>query len=146
MVVIFGAQSRNIRTRLRDRLEHDLVQDVVAGLVGLLRTPRLMIFGVRPSILMSIWMAVMPFLVPATLKSMSPKKSSTPWISHHGDLSWSPSVIRPQEMPATGALIGTPASIRASVEPQTEPWEVEPLEEMTSETRRRAYGNSSPAG
>ena len=33
----------------------------------------------------------------------------------------SPSVIRPQEIPATGALIGTPASISASVEPQIEP-------------------------
>ena len=50
----------------------------------------------------------------------------------------SSAVIRPQEMPATGALIGTPASIRASVEPQTDPCEVEPLEETTSETRRIA--------
>ena len=31
------------------------------------------------------------------------------------------SVMRPQEIPATGALIGTPASINASVEPQMEP-------------------------
>ncbi len=58
----------------------------------------------------------------------------------------SPSVISPQEMPATGALIGTPASIRASVEPQMEACEVEPLEESTSETRRSAYGNSSTDG
>ena len=50
----------------------------------------------------------------------------------------SPSVIRPQEIPATGALIGTPASIRDRVLPQTEPWEVEPLEDSTSETRRSA--------
>ena len=35
----------------------------------------------RPSFLISIWMAVMPALVPATLKSISPWKSSTPWIS-----------------------------------------------------------------
>jgi len=31
-----------------------------------------------PAILMSIWMAVMPFMEPATLKSMSPRKSSRP--------------------------------------------------------------------
>ena len=48
----------------------------------------------------------------------------------------SPSVTRPQEMPATGALIGTPASMRARVEPQMEAWEVEPLEDTTSLTRR----------
>ena len=46
------------------------------------------------------------------------------------------SEIRPQEMPATGRLMGTPASIRARVEPQMEPWEVEPLELRTSETTR----------
>ena len=39
-------------------------------------------------------------------------------------------------MPATGALIGTPASMRARVEPQMEAWEVEPLEDTTSLTRR----------
>ena len=38
----------------------------------------LMMAIVRPSFLRSIWMAVMPFLVPATLKSISPWKSSTP--------------------------------------------------------------------
>jgi hypothetical protein len=38
---------------------------------------------------------------------------------------------------ATGALIGTPASINARVEPQTDAIEVEPLEDSTSETRRR---------
>ena len=41
-------------------------------------------------------------------------------------------------MPATGALIGTPASISDSVEPQTEPIEVEPLDDSTSDTSRRA--------
>ena len=58
----------------------------------------------------------------------------------------SPSVIRPQEIPATGALIGTPASISASVEPQIEPCEVEPFEERTSDTSLNAYGNSSTGG
>ena len=36
------------------------------------------------------------------------------------------------------AEAGTPAAIRARVEPQTEAWEVEPLEEITSETVRIA--------
>jgi len=39
-------------------------------------------------------------------------------------------------MPATGDLMGTPASISASVEPQTEAIEVEPLELRISETNR----------
>ena len=39
-------------------------------------------------------------------------------------------------MPATGALIGTPASIRDSVEAHTLAIDVEPLDSSTSETRR----------
>ena len=58
----------------------------------------------------------------------------------------SPSWIKPQEMPATGALMGTPASMSASVEPQMEPCDVEPLDESTSDTTRMAYGNSSTGG
>ena len=50
---------------------------------------------------------------------------------------FSTSLMRPMATPATGRLIGTPASISARVLPQTEAWEVEPLEDMTSETRRR---------
>ena len=49
-------------------------------------------------------------------------------------------------MPATGALIGTPASMRESDEPHTEPIDVEPLDDSTSDTRRRAYGNSALEG
>ena len=37
--------------------------------------------NVTPVILMSIWIAVMPSSVPATLKSMSPRWSSTPAMS-----------------------------------------------------------------
>ena len=37
--------------------------------------------NVTPEILMSIWRAVMPSFVPATLKSMSPRWSSTPAMS-----------------------------------------------------------------
>ncbi len=46
------------------------------------------------------------------------------------------SVIRPQEIPATGAMMGTPASMRARQPPQMEAIEVEPLEAMISETTR----------
>jgi hypothetical protein len=46
------------------------------------------------------------------------------------------SVIRPQEIPATGAMIGTPASIRDRQPPQIEAIEVEPLEARTSEVTR----------
>jgi hypothetical protein len=49
-------------------------------------------------------------------------------------------------MPEIGSLIGTPASIRASVEPQTDPIEDDPFDSSVSETRRIVYGNSSGAG
>ena len=49
-------------------------------------------------------------------------------------------------MPATGAFSGTPALSSDSVDAQTEPIEVEPLEPSASETWRIAYGNSSRAG
>ena len=48
--------------------------------------------------------------------------------------SLSGSVISPHEIPATGAFIGTPASMRASVEPHILPCDVEPFEERTSDT------------
>ena len=51
------------------------------------------------------------------------------------------SVTRPQVMPATGFLIGTPASISASTPEQTLAIEVEPLDSMTSLLTRMAYGN-----
>ena len=49
-------------------------------------------------------------------------------------------------MPETGAAIGTPASISASVEPQTDPIDDEPFDSSVSETRRIVYGNSSMDG
>ena len=49
-------------------------------------------------------------------------------------------------MPATGALIGTPASISESVEPQTDAIEVEPFDASTSETTRSVYGHSWESG
>ena len=42
--------------------------------------------------------------------------------------------------PATGAWIGTPASIRDRVEPHTEAMEEEPLEDRISLTRRSGIG------
>ena len=48
--------------------------------------------------------------------------------------------------PATGALIGTPASMRASVEPHVEAIEVDPFDVTHSLTRRMTYGNSSWLG
>ena len=41
-------------------------------------------------------------------------------------------------MPETGALIGTPASMRASVEPQVEAMDDEPFDSRTSDTTRMA--------
>ena len=40
-------------------------------------------------------------------------------------------------MPATGALIGTPAAISESVDPHTDAMDVDPFEASTSETTRR---------
>ncbi len=49
-------------------------------------------------------------------------------------------------MPETGALIGTPASISESVDPQTEPIDDEPFDSSVSETIRIVYGKSSGDG
>ena len=54
--------------------------------------------------------------------------------------------MRPIATPPTGALIGTPASIRARVLPQVEAIDVEPFELTTSLTTRIVYGNSSTGG
>jgi len=54
--------------------------------------------------------------------------------------------MSPIATPETGALIGTPASINASVEPHTDPIEVEPLDDNASDTMRMVYGNDSDAG
>ena len=72
-----------------------------------------MILRSSPSILMSIWIEVMPRSVPATLKSMSPRWSSEPRMSVRM-ATLSPSLMRPIATPAQDAFIGTPASISAS--------------------------------
>ena len=88
-----------------------------------------------PSILVSSCKAVTKSAVPATLKSMSPKASSAPRMSV--SVVYRPSwKTKPMAMPATGAFMGTPASMSDSVDEHTEPIEVEPLDESTSDTRR----------
>ena len=90
---------------------------------------------VSPSTLISIWMAVIPLEVPATLKSISPLASSSPWISVRM-VKFSPSFTRPMATPETGALMGTPASIRDRVLAQVLAMEEDPLDSSTSDTRR----------
>ena len=104
-----------------------------------------MISNVMDVILMSICRLVMPTSVPATLKSMSPRWSSSPRMS---DSTANPrsSLIRPIAIPATGRFSGTPASISASELPQTVAIEDEPLLSVISLTTRIVYGNSVLAG
>ena len=89
-----------------------------------------------PSILMSIWIEVMPRSVPATLKSMSPRASSEPRMSVR-TATLAPSLTRPMATPAQGAFIGTPASMSASEPPHTVAIDDEPFDSRTSETTRR---------
>jgi hypothetical protein len=49
-------------------------------------------------------------------------------------------------MPETGAAIGTPASMSASVEPHTDPIDDDPFDSSVSETARIVYGKSSTGG
>src|SRR5690606_24074867 len=58
----------------------------------------------------------------------------------------SPSLTRPMAIPATEALIGTPASIRAKDEPHTDAIELEPLDSVISDTIRTVYGKSLKSG
>ena len=58
----------------------------------------------------------------------------------------SPSLINPIAIPATGSLIGTPASINARDVPQTVAIEEEPLDSVISDTILKVYGNASFEG
>ena len=87
------------------------------------------------SIFRSICSAVMPLSVPATLKSMSPRWSSSPRMSD-STAKRLPSLIRPMAMPATCALTGTPASISARLPPHTEAIDEEPFDSVISDTTR----------
>jgi len=96
-----------------------------------------------PSILVSSCSAVIASAVPATLKSMSPNASSAPRMSV--SVVYLPSAnTRPIAMPATGALIGTPASISARLPEHTDAIDVEPFEASTS--RRGATHRRTPRG
>ena len=89
-----------------------------------------------PVIFRSSWIPVIPFWVPATLKSISPKWSSSPRMSV-SNVHWSSdSRTSPTEIPATGFWIGTPADIRPKVAPQTEAIDDEPLDSRISEMTR----------
>ena len=94
-----------------------------------------MISGVMPATLMSICRLVMPASVPATLKSMSPRWSSSPRMSVR-TAKRSPSRISPMATPATGAFRGTPPSIIESEAPQTVAIDDEPFDSVISETMR----------
>ncbi len=84
---------------------------------------------------------MIPSLVPQTLKSMSPKWSSSPNISESTAKFWPLfSEIKPIAIPETGFLICTPASINASVEAHTVAIDDEPFDSRMSETIRITYG------
>ena len=69
-----------------------------------------------------------------------------PWMSVRVTKRPSSSVTSPMEMPATGFVIGTPASIRARMPAHVLAMEVLPLELRHSATTRIAYGKSSSEG
>ena len=147
MLIIFGAylESSFLGSGIAFNITSFKIY-ILATLV--LSNASLIISLVKPSIFISTWIAVIPFFVPATLKSISPKKSSKPWISVsiiYLLLSVS-SVTRPVEIPATGSFIGTPAAISAIVLPQILPCDVEPFEDRISDTTLIVYGNSSCDG
>src|SRR3989338_5462484 len=54
--------------------------------------------------------------------------------------------MSPIAAPATGRLIGTPASMSASDDPQTDAMEDEPLDDGTSETALIVEGNGARGG
>src|SRR4026208_877616 len=57
-----------------------------------------------------------------------------------------PSITRPIATPATGAFIGTPASIIDKVPPHTDAIDDEPFDSVISETTRRVDGKSASSG
>ncbi len=94
-------------------------------------------FAGIPSSLVSSCKAVMKSDVPATLKSISPNASSDTRMSVKATYSCLPSTspeINPIAIPPTIAFSGTPALSIAMVEAQTEAIEVDPFDEIASET------------
>ena len=84
-------------------------------------------------ILISICNEVIPSFVPATLKSISPRWSSSPKISDKTENSFF-SYIKPIAIPATRSMIGTAASISAKDAPHTVAIDEDPFDSVISET------------
>ena len=147
IVLIFGAYSDN--SCLGSLIVASITSSICILALWALSNASFNTFLVTPLILISIWSAVIPFLVPATLKSISPIWSSKPWISVrivYLESHVPSSVISPIAIPATGALIGTPADISDIHPAQILAWLDEPLLSNTSDTTRTVYGNSSWLG
>ena len=89
-----------------------------------------------PFAFISIWRAVIPVSLPVTLKSISPRKSSIPWISVNTTGSFPGSVIIPIATPPIIHFTGTPAFIKAIEEPQVDAIDVEPFDSNTSDVTR----------
>ena len=122
---------------------HDLVQNGLPGVAGDVQS--LMMMAWERSFLISIWMAVIPSLVPATLKSISPVE-----VLHALDVDEGgegPRRRRPgsgrRRCRPPGALMAHPASMRARVEPQMA-LGGGAVGEATSETTPDGVGGSSP--
>ena len=88
-----------------------------------------------PSILVSIWMAVTPCAGPGDLEVHVAVEVLHPLDVGQEHVLVCSSVIRPMEIPATGALIFTPASISARVHPHVLAIDVEPFDSRTSDVR-----------
>ncbi len=99
----------------------------------------------NPSTLISICTPQIPSRVPVTLKSISPRWSSSPKISVSIAYLLSLAlVIKPMATPLTCFGMGTPASINASEPAQTVAIDDEPLLSKISLTTRTVYGYSLP--
>ena len=79
---------------------------------------------------------MIPVSLPVTLKSISPRKSSIPWISVNTTGSLPGSVIIPIATPPIIHFTGTPAFIKAIEEPQVDAIDVEPFDSNTSDVTR----------
>mmetsp|Transcript_10921 Transcript_10921/g.15379 ORF Transcript_10921/g.15379 Transcript_10921/m.15379 type:complete len:206 (+) Transcript_10921:680-1297(+) len=103
---------------------------------------RAMVGMVSPSHLMSSWKVVMPSRFPATLKSMVPSASSDPSMSERmtalslSDVPFLSLSNMPMAIPATGDLIGTPASMSARQPPHTDAMEEDPLLSVMRDSTR----------
>ena len=104
MVVMRGAYLRELGARRGERLEH-LAEDVDAPLAGLLERLREDVAREAGDLDVHLDGGDAACSVPQTLKSMSPRWSSSPRMSLRGCAYLSlPSVMRPIAMPATGRL------------------------------------------